>query len=161
VNDPFVLAGLRPPATEAQIAALEEAVGYRLPADYRASLAIHDGQKDAFVGAMSGLTLNSIKETLEDWSAMEELLRAGEFDAPCESPDEALRDGWWNRGWLPIVSDNGNSINIDLDPTAEGVVGQVFFFDHEEGAAPVDASSFAEWLEQIAGELEATTRAGT
>jgi cell wall assembly regulator SMI1 len=154
VNDSYVRAHLGPPATEAQIRALEEAIGYRLPADYRASLAIHDGQKEGFVGAMDGLSLNSLEETLQDWRVMEELLRAGAFDEPCESPEEGLQAGWWNRGWLPIVSDNGNSINIDLAPAADGVVGQVFFFDHEQGAGPVRANSFAAWLEQVAEELE-------
>ena len=156
VNDSYELSHLAPPATEAQICALEEAIGYRLPADYRASLAIHDGQQEDFVSVIDSLSLNSLRETLEEWRVMEELLRAGTFEdyAPSELPEEGLLAGWWNRGWLPIVSDNGNSINIDLDPADDGVVGQVFFFDHEQGAGPVLAHSFAEWLEQVAEELE-------
>lgn len=37
---------LRPPATEAQIAAAESVLGVRFPDDYRASLLVHDGQSD-------------------------------------------------------------------------------------------------------------------
>lgn len=38
--------GLRPPADEAAIDAAERRLGLSLPADYRASMSVHDGQED-------------------------------------------------------------------------------------------------------------------
>src|SRR5688500_20298705 len=43
-NAPSVLATLLPPATDAQIARAEAALGVRLPPDLAASLKMHDGQ---------------------------------------------------------------------------------------------------------------------
>lgn len=46
---PAALDNLRPPATEAELSALEAAMGRPLPEDLRALLSIHDGENDGWV----------------------------------------------------------------------------------------------------------------
>lgn len=151
-NAPRVLRGLGDPASAAAISAAEETMGFRFPPDFRASLAVHDGEKTD-VGAIKGLRLNSLEDLLSDWEIMEELRQSGTFD---DSPSpEGLKPGHWNRGWLPVASDGGgNSLSMDLDPAAGGVAGQIFFFDHEQGPEPIVASSFGDWLARYAADLE-------
>ena len=153
---PRVLRGLAPPASEEDIANAEDELGYRFPADFRASLFIHDGERKD-VGSIKGLRLNSLKELLVDWRTMEELLRDGEFSQfGDEVGPTGLKPGHWNRGWVPVASDGGgNSYSMDLDPGGAGTAGQMFFFDHEQGPGTVEAKSLLEWLGHYADELEA------
>lgn len=76
---PAVLGKLNGPARAEDIAAFERELGWRLPDDLHASLAIHDGEDRLGLGAIAGMQLNSIAELARDWRAMEETRLAGQF----------------------------------------------------------------------------------
>jgi cell wall assembly regulator SMI1 len=82
---PHIAAGLGAPATSERIAAVERELERSLPADWRASLLIHDGEATD-VGSIAGLRLNSIDELMADWRAMAGLHEEGAF-APLRSND--------------------------------------------------------------------------
>ncbi|MFT3764568.1 MAG: SMI1/KNR4 family protein [Minicystis sp.] len=82
---PRIAAGLGAPATSERIAAVERELGRSLPADWRASLLIHDGEATD-VGSIAGLRLNSLDALVADWRAMAGLDEEGDF-APLPSND--------------------------------------------------------------------------
>ncbi|MBA3539246.1 MAG: SMI1/KNR4 family protein, partial [Deltaproteobacteria bacterium] len=65
---------------------------------------------------------------------------------------------WSSTGWLPLASgDDGDGFFVDLAPTHEGVVGQVFVWYKADGAARVVASSVETWLALQADCMESGT----
>ncbi len=163
---------LRPPADEADLESVEEAIGQPLPADVRASYLIHDGQEDYDFeedvelygyGVLFGLRLLPLNDGDMD------VLGCYENRYPQDWPDEedagnefweflppgAVRRAGNGPGWVPLHYDaGGNYVGIDLDPGPHGVVGQVIPFGIEP-QRPVLATSWAHFLEDVADELEA------
>ena len=167
VHLPAALATLRPPAAEADLAALERRIGRPLPADFRASYRIHDGQschaEGAYgLGVLFGRAIEPIAEgegvawlyeyrVEREWGELDNGMRDWEF-----YPPDAMRESWGGPGWLPFYWDIGrNFIGLDLDPGPNGVAGQVIPFGTDDRFRPVLALSFAHLLEDIADELEA------
>jgi cell wall assembly regulator SMI1 len=158
---PDALASLRPPAKESDLDALEERIGRPLPADFRASYLIHDGQSEG-PGVLFGARLEPIAEgegvrwLYEHRVEHEWPERANWMLDWVYYPPDAVRETWSGPGWVPFYWDLGrNFIGIDLDPGPNGVVGQVIPFGTEDRFRPVLALSFAHLLEDIADELEA------
>lgn len=164
---PDALATLRPPASEADLAALERQIGRPLPADFRASYLIHDGQSchsdGAYgLGVLFGRPIEPIAEgegvtwlyehrVERDWGEKDNWMLDWEY-----YPPDAMRETWSGPGWLPFYWDVGrNFIGLDLDPGPNGVVGQVIPFGTDDRFRPVLALSFAHLLEDVADELEA------
>lgn len=164
---PQALTTLNPPATEADLDALEKSIGRRLPPDFRASYLIHDGQSyredDLWgMGVFFGLAIEPINRG-------EGITWLYRHRVECEWPEksnemldwifyppDAIREAWSGPGWLPFYWDAGrNFIGIDLEPGPNGVYGQVIRFGLEDEYRPVLALSFAHLLEDIADELEA------
>ena len=58
-----------PPATAAQLAAFEQAVGMRMPSSYRQLYRWHDGENDDRRGHFYGLPLLSIQGAAAEWKA--------------------------------------------------------------------------------------------
>jgi cell wall assembly regulator SMI1 len=83
---PQIAEGLAPPAATERIAAVERELGRSLPADFRESLRIHDGEA-VDVGSIAGLRLNSLDELMRDWRAMAKLHEEGAFDPFSPSND--------------------------------------------------------------------------
>jgi cell wall assembly regulator SMI1 len=165
-NLPFALETIRPPAAEADLDELEKRIGRPLPADFRASYLIHDGQdRDTErwgYGVIFGLYLRPIADgegirwlyvyrVEHEWPEKDNRMLDWKFHPP-----GAIRDAWSGPGWVPFYWDVGrNFIGIDLDPGPNGVVGQVIPFGSEDEFRPVLALSFAHLLEDVADELEA------
>src|SRR5262249_35419138 len=144
---------------------LEKRIGRPLPADFRASYLIHDGQdcdtERWGYGVIFGSYLSPIVHG-------EGVLWLYEYRVEHEWPEKdtwmldwtfyppgAIREAWNGPGWVPFFWDVGrNFIGIDLDPGPNGVVGQVIPFGSEDEFRPVLALSFAHLLEDIADELE-------
>lgn len=152
---PRVYKALGPAASEAAIGAVETELGLRFPADYRVSLRIHDGERKN-VGVIHGFQLNSLELLIQEYRVMAQVLTAGSFaQFAAETNEPGLKPGYWRQSWLPIASDrSANHYLMDLDPAPEGSLGQVFVFDHEQGAEPVEAPSFLAWLQRYAEWLE-------
>jgi len=83
------------------------------------------------------------------------LVDAGEFATDTSTPDEGIRSDWWHPGWIPFASNGcGDSLCIDLAPTATGVAGQIISMNHETAQRRLLAPSFAQFLNQLAEQLE-------
>ncbi len=154
---------LRPPASVEALDALEARVGRTLPADFRASYLIHDGQDDYGMGVLFGTPLMPIIEDHDGihWQYEHRVehkwegLQAYEFDWTFYPPG-AIREALSGPGWVPFYWAGGRDyLGIDLDPGPNGVVGQVIPFGVEAEFRPVLAPSFAHLLEDVADELEA------
>lgn len=124
-----------PPASEAQVLAWEARLGRRLPDGYRRWLLSSSGGSLVRLGTWESLSPES---ALAEQSAMLELHAAGISSA-------------WDPSWAPFASDGaGSSLCFDE-------AGAVWLYPRAAAAHDVslEAASFAEWLQAIAGALEA------
>jgi cell wall assembly regulator SMI1 len=147
---------LAPAAAANSIAALEAAIGQSLPADYKRSLAVHDGQNDKDNDGLTPIGhLLSVARSLDEWRIWKDLLDGGEFENSRSKPDEGVRDDWWNPGWIPITHDGGgNHICLDLNPAPGGTRGQLITMIHDDCPRERLALSFADYFAAIADGLE-------
>lgn len=145
---PEGLESLHPPATDEQIASLQEALGRALPDDFVACLKIHNGQ-DASVGGMfDGCEFLSTDEILAQWAVWKDLLDGGDFAGITSDPASGIQDDWWNAGWIPFTHDGGgNHLCLDLAPDASGTPGQVITMWHDSAERERLAPGFASWFE--------------
>jgi cell wall assembly regulator SMI1 len=156
-----VFKSLRPPASESEIAAAEDALSRPLPDDFRQSLLRHDGQRlstksGTAPGFHSSEYLLPLKDCLEYRQMMVELLGEGigkDLDIDTEGPVRAV---WWDRAWLPFTLDGMNNTEcLDLHPARGGRKGQVIEHWSQEHTRLVNARSFLAWLGGFADGLDA------
>lgn len=183
---PEVVVSLLPGASEQDIAGFEAVIGRELPEDVKASYRIHDGlghvpfeyvemlqgddddapEPDLVNSVFYDYGLDSIRERRE----CNEILTQWRIGATLDTsehvfdeygdrqvfPHDAIQIRDHCRGWIPLFSDHGNCLGIDLAPGPTGVVGQVINFGVDEGDRKfVLATSWAQFLEDYADELEA------
>jgi cell wall assembly regulator SMI1 len=155
---------LRPPVKADALDKLQAKLGLSLPADFRESLHIHDGQKsdgdedaglfpyaDKVLGAMPSFRLLAVAEIAREWKMMKELFDMKEFEGRKTKPSRGISKEWWNPGWVPIADDGGGDyFCLDLAPARGGAVGQVMVFLHDMTERPLIARSYAAWLEKLA-----------
>lgn len=158
-NAPPVLRSLRGGATEQEIASVEAAIGHTFPSDYRESLLIHEGQElDQFgcsPGFVYGLNLYPLSKVLFGRKMINDLLRTGLGHDLVIKTHGAVRPVWLDRAWIPIADDgNNNHCCLDLNPAADGHVGQVIKVWNESHLRVVQSKSFHEWLAAFAELLE-------
>ncbi|MFF5229924.1 SMI1/KNR4 family protein [Dactylosporangium sp. NPDC000521] len=119
-HTPTTAALLAPPATAAEIATLEEVVGFRLRPEVEALLRWHNGST-GFDGAFPLAPVHRMLDTrqiAERWRTINDVTR----DSRVEWPD------LWRPTWLPLTTDEGlASIMVDHSP---GATGEVFYWDH-------------------------------
>ena len=157
---------LQKPATEAQIAKCEEALGIAFPPALRASFRVHNGQKvgaeslfpDDFADLGAAFSLLSVEDVINEWRVWKGLVDAGEFTKNKGQPDAGIRPDWWNPKWLPFASDGGgDSLCIDLAPAKGGAVGQVILHRHDGASRSKVAGDFPAFLQLFAEHLEAAS----
>lgn len=166
-NAKTIRKSLRPPATETAIDKLQQKLGQSLPADFVASVRVHDGQKSE---AEHGLfpppandpsepsyTLFSLADVGREWAMMKELLDTGNLvGARLPKAARGVQNVVWSPNWVPIADNcGGDYYCLDLAPTRGGTVGQVIAFGHEGTAQLRVAKSFADWLAKLARSLKA------
>ncbi len=160
---PEVLESLQPGATEEQLSDFERGTGIMLPDDVKASYRIHDGQKDRFSpGLLLGAGLSSLADLRYHWeffahrdAEIRESDVAGPVDESCTSFPGAIRCQDVNARWVPLYDWDGNCYGVDLDPGPNGVWGQVIHFGRDQYEKFVLALNWAQFLEDIADEMEA------
>lgn len=141
-------------ASAEDIEAMERALDATFPDQLRRSLARHNGADDWPTGEL--LSLDRIQDEAKVWR---ELLADGTFDDNAdhdasEGTGEVKR-GWWVQGWIPLDADGaGNGAAVDTDPGPEGEVGQIVDMDHEVGPSGPKFASVADYLADLAGEIE-------
>ncbi|KAI0636779.1 hypothetical protein C8Q77DRAFT_1094587 [Trametes polyzona] len=151
------------------LAQLEMAFGFSLPAPVRESYLCVDGQEPESAAGCSeglffGLTLLPLEDVLEEWRFWREV-----DDDPATGANPALRElmqsippGWVRReyscrGWIPLVADKaGNYLGIDMNPGEGGAVGQVIVFgrDFDTKVVMWRGDGPAGWAKFLAGFVE-------
>ena len=179
-NAPSVLATLLPPATDAQIARAETALGVRLPPDLAASLEIHNGQvQETGRGEAIPLVPQEFDrrgESIASWGELAPLeliirsteigrqfLSAGAATAADFGGDEddvfefrgpVRHDGKWN--FINFIdSGTGDVLAVDLAPGKGGAIGQVVSIANDPPALIVLAAGYREWFELLVDRYEA------
>jgi cell wall assembly regulator SMI1 len=146
-NDPARFADLNPPAADEAIRELERRLGLALPGEFVDSLKVHDGQRGQAGALFDGNQLLPIRHIAMSWSSWTELLDDGDFDGRVARPDAGIRDGWWQRGWVPFASNGGGDyLCLDLTPAPRGRLGQVIEVLHDVPQRVRVAPSFAVWF---------------
>jgi cell wall assembly regulator SMI1 len=146
-SNPALLSDLNPPASDAELRELEKQLGVALPADFIECLKIHNGQRGNAEWLFDGDEFLSTSNILMEWSAWNNLLRDGEFDARTTCPDDAIRGGWWRPNWIPFTSDgSGDHLCLDLDPSEKGSNGQVIKIFHDFSERKLKSSDFSAWF---------------
>ncbi|MGE0397140.1 MAG: SMI1/KNR4 family protein [Kofleriaceae bacterium] len=137
------------------IAASEQALGIQLPADYRESVAIHDGTGSYLLYDSELRPLRSVVETQRRYL---DLVR----DPPPIPASESMRISGpvraqhWSPKWIPIArTTSANTILLDLDPADGGSIGQVVHISRELSEVEVLSSSFGAWIADFCEELVA------
>jgi cell wall assembly regulator SMI1 len=156
-NAPTVAAGLNPPASPKVIADAEQFLGVQFPDDVRVSYLRHDGQRFNSPGMLEGWEWLSLERIRDEWKVWKDLLDGGDFDGIQSDADgRVVRNDWWNSAWIPLTySGSGDHHCLDLAPGRRGRSGQIIEMWHDDGARPVVANSFGEWLSDLAGRFEA------
>ncbi|WP_369182620.1 SMI1/KNR4 family protein [Streptomyces sp. Y1] len=135
-----------PGASAAEIAALESELGFALPVDFAASLALHRAVE--YDGLVLGLCphhdIGELAERRTDGMDWEE----GSQQVP-----EIRGDYGWRPGWVPLhVADSDWDV-LDLDPAPAGRYGQVIRISHDSWPG-VQAPSWLAMLERVADDME-------
>jgi len=146
------------PASEVEIKAFEEKIGWSLPEDLREFYRIHNGESEE-VGFFFGLPFLSLTGAAFEWEAWASIADEGEsgLDTNVSSvPDQHIKENYANRNYIPISKDfGGNNLGVDLDPGPLGKRGQVINFGRDEEMRFVIAESLTEFLEFILAQLKA------
>lgn len=149
-NAPELGASLRPPASEGSLRALEQALEKPLPADLRASWAIHDGQEGgAIVWWLDSWQLLSVADAtaqMAAWSESDAPWRAGLIPVAASLDDLLCADG--AGPWIHASHDASELVTVEQGPigvylerlAADLARGRMIVRDGElEPAWPFDA----------------------
>jgi cell wall assembly regulator SMI1 len=149
------------PVEPAELARAEQALGGPLPADYRAFLGRHDGQRLVPAGAnwrlspfVRHMELLPLKFALREHQSMvEDWGDEGPGDIVARGP---VRPLYKHTRWLPVVLLHGSSqyLCIDLDPAPGGTPGQVIWLADDDEQRRVVAPSFTAFLEALRDALK-------
>ncbi|MFI6173518.1 SMI1/KNR4 family protein [Nocardia sp. NPDC051052] len=169
-NVPLAYENLAPPAAPAELDALDEAVGATIPAEVKAVLAVHNGQKAALTasGSEHGVpcipTLNflSTTEIQKRWNFWAEIRNGPDIEALQAGGDvfhgaeRLIKPLYTSPGWIPLWADpvREDYIGIDLDPAPAGTVGQIINFGRNEEKHFLCATSFTELIRILLDEVQ-------
>ena len=148
-----------PPATDAQIDAFEQLVGFKMPHSYRQLYRWHNGENDDRWGHIYGLPLLPLEQAAADWQQWKRTLAefgGNRYAIPGGAwPEGAVDPAYINPAWIPLTNDGSSGhIGLDFDPWPGGRFGQVILFGRDEDVKIVLAQSLGQFLEWIAGLLE-------
>jgi cell wall assembly regulator SMI1 len=157
--------GLRSGASEKAVAAAEDAMHLRFPADFRASLLLHDGQEgdedDLFEWMPGCSPLASLESIVEQWK--DEQSNADDDDEePSVIEDGYLHNVLFHPKRIPIAGTpdwDGDTSHLDLFPGPDGTKGQLITRVTESDMV-VLGSSFSKAIEQYVVGLESGSWTG-
>lgn len=152
------LLGLRKGASETSIVAAETLMNVRFPADYRAWLAIADGQDDDGLALFDDdVRMLPLAKVMEAWVNNAQFV-VEEFDDEPVTADMAVRPCVWHPTRIPIAADYlGNGPLIDLLPGPAGIAGQLIQLV-SECDFDVIATSLDDYFTKRADELATSSR---
>lgn len=165
---------LLPPATETQIVAVEQEIGYRLPEDLRELYQIANGQADQsdmqfqqtetksdslpWAPLFGNYEFLSLEQAVELWRVQNEIysdpmFKEDDFSWEVRSDDPVDKQGW-NRFWFVFAGRHSNHYSVDTQPPQAGTSGQVVVHGSDEWELQVVASSVTELMQQAARLLD-------
>lgn len=148
-----------PPASDEELDAFEQLVGFPMPRSYRQLYRWHNGENDERWGHIYGLPLLPLEQAATNWKMWTGILAelgGNRYAVPAGAwPEDAVDPAYINPAWIPLTHDgSGNHIGLDLDPWPGGRVGQVILFGRDEDVKVVLAESLGRFLEWVAELLE-------
>ena len=149
---------LAPPATLAEIEAVERETGLRLSDDLREFYLLSNGSARSnwlmisIENYIMPLEMQSLADCLDWWRQ----------STPVQEPTEPGRDArirpeyWVHRRWFPCAgfSPFPTTVYLDDDPTVQGTRGQIIVYEHDPDAFYWQASSFHELLQKSNDTME-------
>jgi cell wall assembly regulator SMI1 len=168
---PEVFRWLRPPASVAQIEAVEHEMQLVFPPDLRAAYLRHDGSFETEAGVAGTQGPTSIFWWYSDWCSLEQGLGKWRSELetmierrvlfPDEYPEadpsfemEEIRCEGWNRARIPIgLSNTPLTVYVDLAPAKLGTVGQLIT-DDGSMQAHLQAPSLNQYLIALTNLIE-------
>lgn len=155
---PSYAKALGKPATEKSIATLTDKFDLKFPKPFVDSSLIHTGQKDECDFIPDGFGtffLLQLKDIPREWKMLNDIKAYGDFDDFNPEPDDGVANEWWTKAWIPFASNGGGDLLcLDSKPPKGGKKWQVVKFVHDGPERPILASSFGEWLGQVADAVE-------
>jgi cell wall assembly regulator SMI1 len=134
------------PAQAADLAKLERALGFPVPAQWRASLLVHNG----CYGLWHGIEILSAQDVPRHIQIM--------VDTPSDVVPRLRGPVQFNSAWrgkIPFAcGPQGDFFCLDMEPPDDGVPGQVLAISWEEWLVEVIASSYIEFLHLGIGHLK-------
>ncbi|WP_266158009.1 SMI1/KNR4 family protein [Dyella silvatica] len=139
--------------TETALAKAEVRLGFSLDPGLRAAWRIADGSEHevrVFLrpGFLTGYDFLSLPSAEKARARMERV--SPQYVDYIEAPprDRRIRDGWYQRGWLPFAAFGGNSLTLiqDYAPADRGKVGQIIAFTHDPDEISYVAPDFSTFL---------------
>ena len=153
-NAPNLSKALGPPVSKKALAEFEEVTKLKLPEDFAASLAIHDGDAPGMT-LISGCKFMPLKRITAQWHMWRNLALRGEFDDMDAVAEGPVQPVWYSMDWIPFFAEGlDRHYCLDLDPAEGGNVGQVILLYHEANDREFEAPSFRDFLSGFADELE-------
>lgn len=147
------LIDLNPPATDYEIEELTKILGVELPNDFLDVLRIHNGQKGESAWLFDSQEFLSTHRIIEKFNTWKNLLNT-QFQGKSSTPDEGVKNDWWNTNWIPFTSDGcGDHYCLDLSPTNTGTKGQIITLWYESSEREIVAPSFSLWFEEYVEQL--------
>ena len=144
------------PASADAIRAAELALGRALPEDYKAFLAIHDGQSNDTAAFVEGPSLMRVEDLAEQHQRLIHLIEDGDPDMDKDEVDPEVQPLWFSPEWIPIArSARGRDfLCLDFAPTKKGRVGQVILMVIDFDERTLVANSFTELLARFVQDAE-------
>ena len=147
------LLDLNPHASDDEIKELTKTIGVELPKDFLSVLKIHNGQKGEAAWLFDSQEFLSTHRIIEEFNTWKNLLNT-ELQGKVSTPDDGVKNDWWNINWIPITSDGcGDHYCLDLSPTSSGKKGQIITLWYELAEREIVASSFTQWFEDYLEQL--------
>ncbi len=147
------LLDLNPPATDAEIEELISVIGVDLPDDFIEVLKIHNGQKGEAAWLFDSQEFLSTHRIIEEFNTWKKL-QINELQEKVSTPDDGVKNDWWNKNWIPFTSDGcGDHYCLDLSPSSTGTKGQVITLWYELSEREIVAMSFSAWFKEYAQQL--------
>jgi hypothetical protein len=140
-----------PPASAADLAAAEAALGFALDPALKATWqSANDSDEWQTVFARPGYAFLSLEAALRERVGM--ACRAPQYDdyAQEKHRDPRICSGWYQAGWRPFVAYSAPDLLLiaDHSPSASGQCGQIIAFSHDPDTISYVCTDFATLLEQ-------------
>ena len=134
---------------------MKELINKSLPEDFKAFYGIHNGQDSTSEGIFDTEEFLSTERIMDEWQVWKDLFDKGVFDESVSEADDGVKEKWWHPAWVPITYDgSGNHYCLDLSPDEGGKKGQIIRIWHDSPERELIASSFSEWINEFAEDLE-------